>query len=104
MGANETAVSDSIREFLETKGFKVYRMQSGKLRGAGGWITMNPTGTPDLVAISPTGRFCAFETKTMDGKASKEQIKAVDEINKLGGFALIAHSLGDVVQALTVEL
>ncbi len=103
MGKLETEVSDKVRAFLETKGFKVYRMQSGRFRGAGGWITMNPTGTPDLFAVQPvTGRVVMIETKTPIGHASPAQKAIVDEINKLGGFALIAYSLGDVIQALSI--
>lgn len=102
MGKQETIVSDQIRGYLEGKGFMVFRMQSGRLRGAGGWVTMNPIGTPDLIAIQPiTGRVVAIETKTPIGKASDEQKRVIDEINALGGFAMIAHSLADVVGKLS---
>ena len=102
MAKAETQISDSIREFLESKGFKVFRMQSGRFRGAGGWVTMNEKGCPDLICLAPGGRLVAIETKTPEGHASKEQIKFKDEINAMGGFAMIAHSLGEVVQALDI--
>lgn len=104
MGKQETQVSDQIRDYLEGKGFMVFRMQSGRFRGAGGWITMNPVGTPDLFCIQPvTGRVVAIETKTPIGKATSAQKRVIDEINALGGFAMIAHSLADVVNKLVYE-
>lgn len=102
MGKHETEVSDRIRNFLVSKGFKVFRMQGGRARVQGSWITLSKPGTPDLIACSPLGRFCCIEVKKEDGIASKAQLAAVDEINKLGGFALIAYSLGDVIQALEI--
>lgn len=103
MGKAENEVSDQIRSFLEKKGFKVFRMQSGRFRGAGGWVTMNPVGTPDLLAIEPgTGRALCIEAKTKEGEASEIQVKTIEELRKLGASALIAYSLGDVIQALEI--
>lgn len=105
MGREENIVSDQVREFLEGHGYMVFRMQSGVLRGAGGYITLNKKGTPDLLAISKANQAAIFvETKTKEGKASPEQLKFQKDYTELGGTSLIVHSLGELVQQLTIEM
>lgn len=105
MGREENEVSDAVRKFLEDHGYMVFRMQSGVLRGAGGYITLNKKGTPDLLAIcKATQRAVFIETKTKEGKASKEQLEFQESYNALGGQSLIVHSLGELIQKLTLEV
>lgn len=103
MAHAETQISDQIRTYLEGKGFIIYRMQSGRFRGAGGWITMNPQGTPDLVGCTPDGRFICVEIKTVTGKASEEQKSILDDFRKRGAISLLAHSKAELIQQLTFE-
>jgi len=95
MGREETIVSDAIRAYLTTKGCIVYRMQSGRFRGAGGWITMNPEGTPDLVCGFPIGGLCVMigvEIKTKIGKESEEQKEFGRKLEGIGGFYAVLNS------------
>lgn len=66
-------------------------MQSGRFRGAGGWVTMNPEGTPDLIAMIPgsPARFLAIETKQKGETASLAQKTILAQINELGGIAVV---------------
>lgn len=103
MGKLETQVSDEIRLFLEDHGYIVFRMQSGRFRGAGGWVTMNPKGTPDLIAICKATRCATFvEVKKDDGVTSEEQKRFQEAYSALGGTSLIVYSLGDLIQKLTI--
>lgn len=104
MGKEETKVSDEIRDFLESKGFVIYRMQSGRFRGAGGWITLNPEGTPDLMGCTPDGRFICVETKSVSGKASELQKTILDDFTRRGAISILAHSKGELIQKLTLEM
>lgn len=104
MGVEETAVSDKIRDFLKKKGFIMYRMQSGRSRVKGQWVTLNPTGTPDLIGITPRGRFIAIETKSSHGKASEAQKTILEAYRKRGGIAMVAPSFDSFMQQLTIEM
>lgn len=104
MGKAETEVSDAIRAYLELRGCIVYRMQSGKFRGAGGWITMNPVGTPDLIAIVPRGRCLAIETKQLGETASEAQTSSLERLNALGAVAVtLDHCDKDELDRLIKE-
>lgn len=104
MGKAENEVSDQVRTFLEEHGYIVFRMQSGVVHGAGGYITLNKKGTPDLLAIHKATQCAVFvETKTKEGKASKEQLAFQKAYTALGGTSLIVHSRGDLIQKLTLE-
>lgn len=79
-------------------------MQSGRFRGAGGWITMNPVGTPDMLAICKATQCAVFvETKKVGGSTSKEQIAFQKAYRALGGTSIIAHSKAELIQQLTFE-
>lgn len=105
MGREENIVSDQVRTFLEDHGFMVFRMQCGVVRGAGGYITLHKKGTPDILAICKATQTAIFiETKTKEGAASPEQIKFQKDYTALGGTSLIVHSLGELIQKLTIEV
>jgi hypothetical protein len=103
MGKAEGVVQMQIRQFLEAKGFKVLRQQSGVFRGHVGLVRVGEKGVSDLIACSPSGAFIAVEVKKPGGKPTEEQLDFIDEINKRGGVALVADNLGDVIQALNFE-
>lgn len=101
MGVEENKVTEDVRTFLEEHGYWVFRMQSGVLRGAGGYITLNKKGTPDLLAIHKATREAVFiETKTKEGKASAEQKRFQSDYSALGGVSLIVHSVEDLMEKL----
>ncbi len=102
MAREETEVLEQIRDFLELKGFKVIRMNNGGSYHNGKFIRNLPVGCPDLFACGPHGEFCCVEVKKPGGKPSREQAAFIEEIRKLGGISLVAESLGQVVQALSV--
>ena len=64
-------------------------MQSGRARVKGQWITLNKTGTPDLLAVLPGGRCLAIETKQLGETASIEQKATVELLNALGAIAVV---------------
>ena len=56
----------------------------------------NTAGTPDIVACSPTGRFCAFEVKTEKGKATELQLYNLEQVKKCEGIARVVRSIKDI--------
>lgn len=93
-----------IIDFLTLKGFYVFKFNNGGHKVRGGYIRTKKSsnGIADVIGVSPDGRFVAVECKKPGGVASKEQVAFIDDVKKRGGFALIAYSLGDVIQALEI--
>ncbi len=105
MAREETEVLTQISDFLTAKGFRVIRVNNGAHKvkgGAYGRRGKNNTGVSDILMCGNTGQFGAIEVKKLGGVASPEQIAFIEDIKSRGGFALIAYSLGDVIQALSI--
>lgn len=105
MGKEETEVQTQITDFLTAKGFRVIRVNNGAHKvkgGAYGRRGKSNTGVSDLLFCDNKGQFGAVEVKKPGGVASPEQVAFVEDIKSRGGFALIAYSLGDVIQALEI--
>ena len=85
----------------------VFRMQSGRARVKGQWITLNPTGTPDLLAIDTKNGFKAIfiETKRpKDSETSLEQKRFQEAYSALGGTSMIVHSFDEFIQKLGIDM
>ena len=61
---------------------------------------MAPKGTSDIIGILNDGRFLAIEVKRPGKKATEEQQKFIDMINKKGGLAFVATSIDDVSEKI----
>lgn len=59
-------------------------------------------GSADIIGCYK-GRFIAIEVKSAKGKTSEEQDKFIAEINRCGGYAIVARSLDDA-QALIAKI
>ena len=55
----------------------------------------NVSGTADLL-LCYNGRFIACELKAIDGVASPQQLKFIEDVKKAGGLAAICESLQDI--------
>ena len=60
-------------------------------------------GVPDII-VCYRGRFFAFEIKTAKGKPTKLQSHELSEINRAGGYAVVARDLDTVIEALNCEV
>ena len=58
-------------------------------------------GSPDIVGISSDGRFLGVEVKTKTGRATKEQLRFIEAVNKAGGIAGIARSVEDALDLIS---
>lgn len=86
----EYRIVQKIRKLIRARGGWVVKIHGGAYQDA---------GTPDLL-VCYKGRFIAVEVKTARGVARPEQRVAQRAIVKAGGYALITHLIGDVVDVL----
>lgn len=59
------------------------------------------TGSSDIIAVLPDGRFCAIECKTGKGRTTKEQRIFIEAINKKGGVGMVVRSVDELCYSLT---
>ena len=60
-------------------------------------------GCSDILGQMKDGRFLAIEVKTSTGRATEEQEAFLQRVAEHGGVAILARSLGDVVERMTQE-
>ncbi len=77
---SETDISRGIIEALRATGWRVIRVNSGKVKVSGGYMQLAPAGTPDLLVfgkVSSDGRaiWGWLESKMPIGKLSEKQIE-----------------------------
>lgn len=95
----ETALSRSIASAVESLGFIVVRLQSGKARVRGGWMQGNASGTPDRGALISRGRICWLEVKDeTDERPSQKEWR--ERVARLGHEVAIVRTVGDAVAAV----
>ena len=94
-----------ILDFLTSKGFIVVKFSQGAHAVRGGFIRTRKedVGVSDIIGCTPDGRFICVEVKKPGGKASSEQIAFLERVEATGGVAILAESLGDVIQKLSFE-
>jgi hypothetical protein len=54
-------------------------------------------GSSDLIGWDKDGRFLAVECKTATGRATTDQVRFIDAVNRMGGRAGIARSAKEAV-------
>jgi hypothetical protein len=111
----ETKIQNLILMSLSKAGCLVFRNES-----AGAWVgkvlhkdanqvTLTDArmmrfglavGSSDIVGIAPCGRFLAIEIKTSKGRATKEQLRFIEAVNKAGGISGIARSVEDALKLI----
>jgi len=66
----ETTLKKNICVALDTMGFRVVRIQSGRAKVRGGWMWLAKKGTPDLLVLSP---YVFLEVKRPGKELSPDQ-------------------------------
>ena len=72
-----------------------FRMNTGKARMGGRFVTFGIPGQPDIFAIIQ-GRFVGIEVKTETGRQSKDQKNWQRNCERAGGIYILARSVDDV--------
>lgn len=92
----ENDIQHDIMEYLLLRGFKVWRQNIGRTGG----VNHGAKGMSDIGGILPGGKYLAVEVKRQDGKLTVEQRVFLDTVRELGGLAVVARSVADVVNAI----
>lgn len=86
---------------LSASGCLVWRNNTGALpdrTGSGRIVKFGLCkGGSDIIGIARDGRFLAVECKTATGRATLDQMRFIDAVNKSGGRAGIARSAQEAV-------
>lgn len=92
----ETLVRDACEELLRMMGCFVWVNRTGAYETKkGAWIPYGYPGSPDLLFVSPSGRFGGCECKSTT-KQSPKQIDFQHSVEKRGGLYILAYSADDV--------
>jgi len=99
--ATEAQIQHSILQYLGTvRGGYFWRNNSGAVKtqykGRSGFLRFGKVGSADIIGVL-RGRFVAIEVKGRKGKVSDEQRDFITNIDRCGGYAIIARSLDDVI-------
>ena len=79
----------------------VWRNNTGALRDKRERpVYFGKPGSSDILGILPGGRFIAVECKSKKGKLSEKQKIFLAEVERLGGLAIVARSIDDLLNAL----
>lgn len=99
----EHDIQNAIRLKLSELGYAVFRINSGKVRMSDGryFDTGVPKGFSDLIACKD-GKIYFLEVKTLDGRASPEQLSFLAVMrDRYGCVAEIVRSVDDAVRTVT---
>lgn len=90
----ESALKSQIANLAERFGYRVFRLNSGKIKSAfsGAWVQLCPDGTPDLLIIGVSGRVCWIETKAGKNGLEETQRIMISELLERGQAVIIASS------------
>lgn len=65
------------------------------------WSFTGMKGVSDILGVvAPNGRLLAVETKRPGGRLSPQQAFFLDSVRKLGGIAIVVHSLDELIEAM----
>jgi hypothetical protein len=88
----ETEIQSEITKYLEKNGFRVYRMNSGRVGG----VRLHPTGTPDLLAMR-RGISIWIEVKKPGEEPTGDQKRIHKELRADGFKVYVVCSLEELL-------
>jgi len=87
----EKDIQKEIHEAINNSGLGfVWRQNSGKARGAGGWVQMSRTGSGDLTGVTRDGKRLEVEIKRPGEKQRPEQMIFEGEMLKWNAVYILA--------------
>ena len=97
----EGEILKACLDYLALNGAFVWRNNTGALKdNTNRPVFFGKPGSSDIIGVLPGGRFIAVECKTLKGKLSEKQKVFLSTVNDMGGLALVARSVDDVIQAV----
>lgn len=101
----EEAVIKQVKEIINITGIKLQRINTGCFVVGEGrnrrYIKTAEAGTCDFEGYDKQGRFVAIECKRpIGGRLSRLQKERIEDINRKGGVAFVAHSGNEALALL----
>ncbi|MDR2742619.1 MAG: VRR-NUC domain-containing protein [Treponema sp.] len=97
----EGLVKSAILDYLHVRGFFAWNNPTGAVEvRPGQWMRFGKVGSADIMGCLPGGRFLAIECKAERGRLSGAQRDFLNEVERLGGLAIVARSFQEVDLAL----
>ena len=101
----ESAVIQQVKQVIKVTGLKIQRINTGCFTiGEGAnrrYIKTADAGTCDFEGYDNKGRFVAIECKRPSGgRLSPAQKERIEDINRKGGVAFVAHSGEEALKQL----
>ena len=95
----EADIQRETIKLLKSANWLVFRMNAGRAKFN---VQLCPPGTPDILAISKTGRVLWIEFKTLGGKLRPEQIKMHADLILRNQQVHVVRTLEDVRNILEI--
>lgn len=104
MSAPEAAIQRAISDTLSAHGFLVIRVNSGLARAlhGEGAVQLAPAGTPDLLAVPPSGAPWWLEVKTDAGRLRPAQTAMHEALRERGQTVHVVRSVDHLLRLLEV--
>lgn len=100
---SEAGINAEVVEFVRAKGYRVYRMNAGRVKVRGGWMRLAGKNCPDWL-FNVQGFFVWFEGKKPGEKPTRAQAEHHRELESRGDFVICAGGLDEFEkQFLVVE-
>ena len=104
-GVPESEVVREVKEVIRATGLKLQRINTGCFAVGEGrnkrFIRTAEAGTLDFEGYDNKGRFCAIECKRPSGgRLSPAQRERIEDINRKGGVAFVAHGGEEALRKL----
>lgn len=96
----EKVILKGAIDLLTLRGYCVWRMNAGSIPYRGYRIKLAPTGTADVIGLTPWGRFLAIETKAPGQKPRPSQVAFLSEVRSAGGVAVWIDDLRTLERVL----
>ena len=101
----ESAVVQQVKQIIKVTGLKLQRINTGCFQIGEGrnrrYIKTADAGTCDFEGYDNRGRFLAIECKRpVGGRLSPAQKERIEDINRKGGVAFVAHSGEEALKQL----
>jgi hypothetical protein len=97
----ENRVKAEVLKYLKLRRVYCWNNPSGAVEiRPGKWMRFGKVGSSDILGCLPGGRFLAIECKAEKGRLSGVQREFLNEIERLGGLAMVARSFQEVDLAL----
>lgn len=100
MSEPEKYHQNAALQYLNLRGHFCWRNNTGGFKNpAGHFFRFGKKGSSDILGCSKDGKSIAIEFKAKGKKPTMEQINFLSNVNKRGGYGILAYSLDDVIKA-----